>query len=79
MKTSFLFCQRFLDIPMALYFECLFLSTDDCNMRLVHGMILNPITMRWSWGSPKACNYAIHAIKNDRSQTDFDEIEETQS
>ncbi|XP_033635143.1 ubiquinone biosynthesis O-methyltransferase, mitochondrial-like isoform X1 [Asterias rubens] len=56
-----------------------FLEANDCNMRLVHGMILNPITMRWSWGSPKACNYAIHAIKNDRSQTDFDEIEETQS
>ncbi|XP_038049321.1 ubiquinone biosynthesis O-methyltransferase, mitochondrial-like isoform X2 [Patiria miniata] len=44
-----------------------FLHACNCQTRLVHGMIFNPVTQRWFWGTPKACNYAIHAVKNEEA------------
>lgn len=35
-----------------------------CDVKLVNGMMYNPLTHRWSWTDILACNYAIHAIKS---------------
>lgn len=37
---------------------------DGFSMRLVHGMLLNPLTLNWSWSSDTAVGYALHAVKS---------------
>jgi len=39
------------------------LSINSVKTRLVHGMTLNPFTLKWSWCSDSNCNYALHAVK----------------
>jgi len=39
------------------------LSANSVRTRLVHGMTLNPFTLKWSWCRDSSCNYALHAVK----------------
>ena len=39
------------------------LTQNQFNTRLVHGMFLNPCTMKWSWVADTKMNYALHATK----------------
>jgi len=39
------------------------LSTNSVKTRLVHGMTLNPINLKWSWCPDRSCNYTLHAVK----------------
>jgi len=36
---------------------------DGFSVRLIHGMMLNPVTMSWSWITNTSINYALHAVK----------------
>jgi len=36
---------------------------DGFSVRLIHGMILNPITLNWSWMRNTSLGYALHAVK----------------
>ena len=38
--------------------------SDNCQMRLLHGMMLNPLTLTWRWTQDTSVNYALHAVKN---------------
>ena len=40
-------------------------ASDGFSVRLTHGMLLNPVTMRWCWMKDTNLNYALHAV-NDR-------------
>lgn len=40
-------------------------SADDMSARLLHGMMYNPLTKRWSWIKDTSINYAIHAVRAD--------------
>ncbi|KAL3983146.1 3-demethylubiquinone-9 3-O-methyltransferase [Acanthocheilonema viteae] len=42
----------------------LILEENDCSVRLLHGMIYNPLTNHWSWSRNTSINYALVAIKN---------------
>ncbi|CAG9530429.1 unnamed protein product [Cercopithifilaria johnstoni] len=42
----------------------LILEENGCNVRLLHGMIYNPVTNHWSWSRNTLINYALVAIKN---------------
>lgn len=35
------------------------------SVKLVHGMTLNPMTLKWKWISRTDINYALHAVKTD--------------
>ncbi|RUS70435.1 hypothetical protein EGW08_021798 [Elysia chlorotica] len=39
------------------------LNKNNCATRLLHGMLYNPLTKRWSWIKDTSINYAIHAVK----------------
>lgn len=39
------------------------MSSNGLVLRLLHGMMFNPITGRWSWCSNTASSYAVHAVK----------------
>ncbi|XP_050403439.1 ubiquinone biosynthesis O-methyltransferase, mitochondrial [Patella vulgata] len=41
------------------------LDQNGFSTRLVHGMMYNPITKRWSWTENTSINYAIHAVCTD--------------
>ena len=43
------------------------LFLDKFSIRLVHGMALNPLTMRWMWIKDCCVNYAMHAVKPERT------------
>ncbi|XP_022082572.1 ubiquinone biosynthesis O-methyltransferase, mitochondrial-like isoform X5 [Acanthaster planci] len=47
-----------------------FLHASNCQTKLVHGMIFNPVTKRWFWGTPTTCNYAVHAVKKEATTLD---------
>uniref|UniRef100_A0A8R1TTB0 Ubiquinone biosynthesis O-methyltransferase, mitochondrial n=1 Tax=Onchocerca volvulus TaxID=6282 RepID=A0A8R1TTB0_ONCVO len=40
------------------------LEENGCSVRLLHGMIYNPLTNNWSWSRNMLMNYALVAIKN---------------
>ncbi|PVD28163.1 hypothetical protein C0Q70_10748 [Pomacea canaliculata] len=40
------------------------LSKNKFSTRLLHGMMYNPLTKRWSWVNDTSINYAIHAVKS---------------
>ncbi|VDM13453.1 unnamed protein product [Wuchereria bancrofti] len=40
------------------------LEENGCSVRLLHGMIYNPLTNHWSWNRSTSINYALVAIKN---------------
>uniref|UniRef100_A0A0R3RLB5 Ubiquinone biosynthesis O-methyltransferase, mitochondrial n=1 Tax=Elaeophora elaphi TaxID=1147741 RepID=A0A0R3RLB5_9BILA len=42
----------------------LILEENGCDVRLLHGMIYNPLTNHWSWSRNTSINYALVAIKN---------------
>ncbi|VDK84914.1 unnamed protein product [Litomosoides sigmodontis] len=42
----------------------LILEENGCSVRLLHGMIYNPLTNHWSWSGNTSINYALVAIKN---------------
>ncbi|XP_060070437.1 ubiquinone biosynthesis O-methyltransferase, mitochondrial-like [Ylistrum balloti] len=57
------------------------LETNGLTTRLVHGLLYNPLTCRWSWVKDTSMNYALHAVKGDNSfdsssQIDEDDIQE---
>ena len=37
---------------------------DGCEMTLLHGMCLNPLTLQWSWQENTDVNYAARFIKH---------------
>lgn len=39
----------------------------DCTTRRIHGMTLNPVTRQWIWIDSTDINYALHAIKNSKT------------
>ncbi|XP_011496753.1 PREDICTED: hexaprenyldihydroxybenzoate methyltransferase, mitochondrial [Ceratosolen solmsi marchali] len=41
------------------------LNECNCNTRLIHGLLYNPMTYQWSWTPLKSINYALHAVKNE--------------
>ena len=43
---------------------------DGFSTRLVHGMLLNPVRMNWSWISNTSANYALHAVRSTSHSTD---------
>lgn len=43
------------------------LESNDCTVRLIHGMCYNPVTRKWSWTVNSSVNYALHATKNRHS------------
>ena len=53
--VSLVFSTWLLDVPVS----------DDCQMRLLHGMMLNPLTLSWCWTTDTSVNYALHAVKNE--------------
>ncbi|XP_072035424.1 ubiquinone biosynthesis O-methyltransferase-like [Amphiura filiformis] len=40
-----------------------------CEVKLVSGMLYNPLTHHWSWTDIESCNYALHAIKPEKQTT----------
>ena len=44
------------DMPLAV--------VDGFSTRLMHGMLLNPLTFNWSWICDTSVNYALHAVKS---------------
>jgi len=38
-------------------------KNDDCYVRLVHGMMYNPLTNSWSWIRNTSVNYALYGVK----------------
>lgn len=38
-------------------------STGGFSTTLIHGMMYNPLTRRWSWISNSSVNYGLHAVK----------------
>ncbi|EFO19548.2 3-demethylubiquinone-9 3-O-methyltransferase [Loa loa] len=40
------------------------LEENGCSVRMLHGMIYNPLTNHWSWSQNTSINYALVAIKN---------------
>ncbi|XP_012217158.1 ubiquinone biosynthesis O-methyltransferase, mitochondrial [Linepithema humile] len=40
-----------------------------CKTKLIHGAMINLLTNRWSWTSCTAINYALHAIKQKKTDT----------
>ncbi|XP_046573627.1 ubiquinone biosynthesis O-methyltransferase, mitochondrial-like [Haliotis rubra] len=53
--------NKFID-PQDLQFM---LTQNDMSTRLLHGMMYNPLTKRWSWMKDTSINYAIHAVRAD--------------
>ncbi|XP_058791220.1 ubiquinone biosynthesis O-methyltransferase, mitochondrial [Phymastichus coffea] len=47
-----------------------FLERYDCKTLLVHGMFYNPATNKWSWTSSTAINYALHAVKQEKTKNE---------
>ena len=43
------------------------LFSDGFTVKLIHGMTLNPLSLKWKWISRTDINYAIHGIKSDPS------------
>ncbi|XP_050393381.1 ubiquinone biosynthesis O-methyltransferase, mitochondrial [Patella vulgata] len=43
------------------------LDQNGFSTRLVHGMMFNPITKRWSWTENTSINYAMHAVCTDKA------------
>ncbi|XP_019696365.2 ubiquinone biosynthesis O-methyltransferase, mitochondrial isoform X2 [Harpegnathos saltator] len=39
------------------------LEKNGCKTKLIHGIIYNPISMKWSWSSNTILNYGLHAVK----------------
>lgn len=37
--------------------------TGGFSTTLIHGMMYNPLTKRWSWISNTSINYGLHAVK----------------
>lgn len=44
------------------------LSQNGMNVRLLHGLTMNPLTLKWHWIKDASVNYAMHAIKQTRNQ-----------
>lgn len=40
-----------------------FFLTAGFSTTLIHGMMYNPLTRRWSWISNSSVNYGLHAVK----------------
>ena len=40
------------------------LSEQDCQTRLVHGMMYNPLTNNWWFAANDSVNFALHAVKS---------------
>ena len=55
---------------------CTFCFSDDFSIVSVNGMLLNPLTLRWSWFPDTSINYALHAVKNTIQNTEHTESEE---
>ncbi|XP_071113778.1 ubiquinone biosynthesis O-methyltransferase, mitochondrial-like [Haliotis cracherodii] len=53
--------NKFID-PQDLQFM---LTQNDMSARLLHGMMYNPLSKRWSWIKDTSINYAIHAVRAD--------------
>ncbi|XP_076466404.1 ubiquinone biosynthesis O-methyltransferase-like [Babylonia areolata] len=45
------------------------LDQNEFSTRLLHGMMYNPLTKRWTWMKNTSVNYAIHAVKARTSPT----------
>ncbi|KAK6171401.1 hypothetical protein SNE40_019597 [Patella caerulea] len=43
------------------------LDHNGFSTRLVHGMMYNPVTKRWSWTENTSINYALHAVCTDQA------------
>jgi len=39
------------------------LKKAGCDIKLIHGMLYNPIMNKWSWMSDTSISYAVHAIR----------------
>ncbi|XP_021355389.1 ubiquinone biosynthesis O-methyltransferase, mitochondrial-like [Mizuhopecten yessoensis] len=48
------------------------LENNGLTTRLIHGLLYNPLTCRWSWVKDTSMNYALHAVKGDNSLDDAD-------
>ncbi|XP_069124422.1 ubiquinone biosynthesis O-methyltransferase, mitochondrial-like [Argopecten irradians] len=48
------------------------LENNGLTTRLIHGLLYNPLTCRWSWVKDTSMNYALHAVKGNNSFEDQD-------
>ncbi|XP_033740929.1 ubiquinone biosynthesis O-methyltransferase, mitochondrial-like [Pecten maximus] len=48
------------------------LENNGLATHLIHGLLYNPLTCRWSWVKDTSMNYALHAVKEDNSLSDVD-------
>lgn len=47
------------------------LTQNGFTVRLLHGLSLNPLTLKWNWTKNVTMNYALHAVNTSTSyQTD---------
>ncbi len=44
--------------------------SDGVDTRLIHGMTMNPVTLKWCWINNTSVNYALHAVKPNSSHSD---------
>lgn len=44
------------------------LDKNGLTTSLIHGMIYNPLTNRWTWIQDTSINYALHAVKAEHSK-----------
>ena len=50
-------------------FSTIAFVSDNLHVMLIHGMTMNPCSLRWQWISNTSVNYAVHAVKGEDTES----------